>query len=216
MASAFHYPDENAPTISYIPAIDPTIEGSANPDRSGLNYQRTADGELQGDAQHDVRWSVRRRFTTASEAKRNERDAFFAATRGLPVRYIDETIDDYKTVKMIGESIDGEWRPTEGDYWERVEGLEETTDMPDISELGDTRAGTVTFAGTEATKTATLSTPYEDALYHVILTTFLASTGEAIPAWPVLPLAASGFDIKLAIAPGSGETVRVDFLTIHQ
>lgn len=217
MACAFHYPDEDTPVYSYTPK-DPVIDGSADPDVSGLEFQRTADGEPQANRTHTRRRRLRRRFRTSSKAKRDERDSFFDNTAGLPVRYIDETLDDYITVKMVGASVAGEWTPAENDLWERVEELEETTDMPNLDDIpGDTRAGSITIEDANAEGTVTFGTPYGDANYLVLsVQAFISSSGIPIACWPDLSsLAAEGFDVKLQMAPGTGESVRIDYLTSH-
>jgi hypothetical protein len=218
MACEFRYPDADDPLYSYTPP-DPLI-GSKDGSIPGLEYHRTADGELVGNVQHPRRRRFVRDFRAITYAQKAERDAFFDATRGLPFLYIDETLDDYVTVKAVGRSVGGdeEWDSTEGDLWARTEELEETSDMPNLTDLpGDTRAGSITIEDTDAEGTVTFGTPYLDANYLVLsVQAFLSSSGIPIAAWPDLSsLAASGFTVKLQMPPGDGESVRVDYLAAH-
>jgi hypothetical protein len=216
MACEFHYPDEISPLYSYTPP-DPSI-GSGDGAIPGLDYHRTADGELVGNVQHGRRRRFIRKFQALTYEQKAARDAFFAATRGLPFLYIDETLDDYVTVKAVGQSLEEQMDSTEGDLWEITEELEETSDMPNLSDIpGDTRAGSIVIADTDAEGEITFGTPFLDGNYLVLSTRpFLSSSGIPIDAWPDLSsLTATGFVVKLQMAPGAGESVRVDYLVAH-
>jgi hypothetical protein len=170
--------------------------------------------------QHPRRRRFVRDFRAITYAKKAERDAFFEATRGLPFLYIDETLDDYVTVKAVGRSVGGdeEWDSTEGDLWARTEELEETSDMPNLTDLpGDTRFEVLTFTGTEQRKTVTWSTPYLDSLYDARPTPYLGSDGQMyFAAADYSTITDEGIDIVLSAHPGAGVTVRVTVLAVHQ
>jgi hypothetical protein len=218
MSCEFRYPDAVSPLYSYTPP-DPLI-GSGDGSIPGLEYQRTADGELVGNVRHPRRRKFVRKFRSLTYAEKAARDAFFDATRGLPFLYIDETLTDYVTVKAVGRSLGGdeEWETIEGDRWARTEELEETSDMPTIGDIaGDVRVRVLEFTGTEQRKAAVWPQPFFDALYDVDPKAYLGSDGEIYTAVAdYSTITDEQIEIVLSAHPGAGVTVRVFCLAIHQ
>lgn len=212
---ALYYPSATAPIYAYLPSRTPLVTLADGSDL-GLLQQQTADGERTSYVVHSPRRLWVRPFRGLTATDKAARDTFFNATRGLPIVMADDTLDDYVTVKAVGQSVEGQWQAITTEAWERVEEFEETTDVPTLEDEGVVRAGSVEFTGSSIRETATFDAPYADAGYYATIGNYVASDGGIyVPAFDEATKAAGTIDILLNAPPGLGVTVRVEYIAVH-
>lgn len=214
-----YYPDATDPQYVYVPSRGPLVSIGDGSDL-GLLQQRTADGELSSYVIHPVRRSWVRPFRGLTDSDKAARETFFNVTRGLPLTMGDPTLDDFVTVKAVGQSLAGPsaWQKItlEPANWERVEEFEETFAVPTLSDAGQVRAGTDEFADLEIEKTFTFDTPYADDGFYLTVSEHVASDGNTYDL-DVVGKTATGFTLRIkgGMSPGMGETLPFDYIAVH-
>lgn len=214
---ALYYPSASDPQYIYLPSRKPLVTLADGSDL-GLLQQRGADGEPTMPVIHPVRRHFLRPFRGLTASDKAARETFFNVTRGLPIIMGDDTLDDFVTVKAIGQSLAGAgaWQAITTEAWERVEEFEESFAVPTLSDAGQVRAGYIEIEDLNVEGTVTFDTPFADDGYYPVITSCVASTGDTFKADIVLPWAAAGFDVSIGgVSPGSGESVRITYIAVH-
>lgn len=213
-----YYPTATDPDYVYIPSRGPLVAIGDGSDL-GLLQQRTADGELSSYVIHPVRRSFVRPFRGLTDSDKAARETFFNVTRGQPIVMGDPTLDDFVTVKAVGQSLAGPsaWQKITLEHWERVEEFEETFAVPTLSDAGQVRAGSEQFADLDPGPTKFLfDTPFADNGYYVTVTEHVASDGNSYDL-DLVSKDADGFTLRIkgGMTPGMGQTLPFDYHAVH-